>query len=273
MKLKHSDTRTMYKCPHATKQERCGKLFGQVKNFIYHYITQHGKNRAEAKRVAGIAGNNLEKVEMSNKGEHIEIVEERDAVLATSSNTTTEAMNLRSSKSKKLQNKKHIIESIEIPARKESNVVKQMDLMGLTYNENENANDSLNIMQSVIDLSTTVCIESCMNGNLENLGSNNTVVENSTDISRAENELPLDLCVRDTQENNSNETDAENPNDIPQAENELPLNLCIRNTQDANDRLISTKRRFNILLPLDLTTKGKETNIVETSEPTQQTGI
>lgn len=71
--LKHSNSQTKYKCPHSENQEICESLFDQVKNFIYHYITQHKKTRSEAKDVAGKGGAKLEKVELTNEGEIVNV--------------------------------------------------------------------------------------------------------------------------------------------------------------------------------------------------------
>lgn len=63
MLLKHSNERFKLKCPFKT----CEKMFGQVKNFIPHYMKQHNVSRAVAKKVAGKHGMNLEKIVFNEK--------------------------------------------------------------------------------------------------------------------------------------------------------------------------------------------------------------
>lgn len=74
--LKHSHERIKYKCPFKSQQVTCGKLFGQVKNFIAHYISKHNASRSVAKKIAGKSGGNLQKVLLTNKGKLSKVVDE-----------------------------------------------------------------------------------------------------------------------------------------------------------------------------------------------------
>lgn len=247
MRLRHSDNRTKLKCPYKKGRKNCGKLFGQVKNFIHHYVSKHEKDISEAKRVAGKNGSKLERVNTQNADNS------DDAPVTSKTSKDSEHTSAQNSPRKKVE----IIENVQITQRFKLNVDAETNMVYIGENDE--------ILQpEVIETIETIESDSTEDERNHLKGFDDSSIHNAEELShnlRSEANVPLNLCIRN----------AESSNEILpilQSETELPLNLCIANerepeSNESNDlptvrKII--KRVLNTCLPLDLTKKGNVAN-------------
>lgn len=199
MRLKHSDNRTKLKCPYKKGRNNCEKLFGQVKNFIHHYVSQHGKDISEAKRVAGKNGSKLERVNIQNK---VEILENVEITKKYRLNVDEEA------KTVLIEQNDGMTESIGSDSTEdEGNYLEGFDDSSI-----HNAEKLSHNLRSEANVPLNLCIR--------NAESSNEILP----ILQSETELPLNLCIANEREPESNES-----NDLPTVRKIIKrvLNTCL----------------------------------------------